>query len=64
MSDSEGSIRKRGNGYDLVMYIGRDPQTGKPRQKWFRFRTLRETEAAQAQLNVQLQGGDSSPIPG
>jgi integrase len=43
------------------MYIGRDPQTGKPRQKWFRFRTLREAEAAQAQLNVQLQGGGFLP---
>lgn len=56
-----GHIRKRGNGYDLVLYIGRDPQTGKPRQKWFRFRTLRETEAAQAQFNVQLQGGGFLP---
>lgn len=43
------------------MYIGRDPQSKKSRQKWFRFRTLQEAEAAQAQLNVQLQGGGVLP---
>lgn len=30
-----GHIRKRGNKYAIIVYLGVDPQTGKKRQKWF-----------------------------
>lgn len=56
-----GHIRKRGKSWVLVIYVGRDPQTGKPKQHWSTYRTRQEAEAAQAQLNVHLQGGGFLP---
>ncbi len=46
-----GSVVKRGKTYSLVLDVGRDPQTGKRRQKWHSgYRTKREAEAALAEL--------------
>ena len=56
-----GCIVKRGNGYALVIHLGRDPLTGKKRQKWYSHRTRREAEAQAAQLLVQVQAGGGVP---
>ncbi|ACX51189.1 integrase family protein [Ammonifex degensii KC4] len=57
-----GSIRKRvgkrGVYYDVVFDIGRDPVTGKRKQKWLRgFRTKKEAEAALAQAIAEVERG-------
>lgn len=42
-----GSIRKRGSGWTYVVYLGRDPVTGKKKQKWVGgFATKRACEQA------------------
>jgi len=56
-----GCIVKRGNGYALVIHLGRDPLTGKKRQKWYSHRTRLEAEAQAAQLLVQVQAGGGVP---
>ncbi len=45
----------------LIFYLGRDPQTGKERRRWYSFKTKREAEAAQARLATQLN--DGGPLP-
>lgn len=46
-----GSVVKRGNGYSVVLDLGRDPETGKRRQKWHSgYRTKREAERGIAEL--------------
>jgi integrase len=56
-----GCILKRGKTYALVIHLGRDPKTGKKRQKWYSHRTRREAEAHAAQLLVQVQAGGGVP---
>lgn len=56
-----GHIRKRGNSWNLVLYTGRDPHTGKRQYKWFSYRARREAEVHQAQLLSQLHGGGVLP---
>lgn len=57
-----GSIVKRGqNSWAVVVYVGRDPGTGKPKQKWFSHKTRREAEVHLSQLLSQLHGGAVLP---
>ena len=57
-----GHIARRGqNSWAVVLYIGRDPQTGKPKQKWFSHKTRREAEVHLAQLLSQVHGGGMLP---
>ncbi len=53
-----GSVVKRGKGYSVVLDVGRDPQTGKRRQKWHSgYRTKREAEAALAEMVGNVNRG-------
>jgi len=57
-----GHIRKRGkNSWALVISLGRDPQTRKPRQQWSSHRTRREAEGHLAQIVSAMQGGAWTP---
>jgi integrase len=57
-----GCIIKRGaKSWAVVVYLGRDPQTGKDRQKWYSYPTRREAEAHLAQLLVHVQAGGTVP---
>jgi len=56
-----GHIRKRGRSWCVVVYVGRDPTTGKPRYKWFTHGTKKEAEAHLAQIIGQINGGGSIP---
>lgn len=57
-----GCIVKRGPAsFSVVVYLGRDPQTGKDRRKWFSHRTRREAEAHLSTLLTQLHGGGTLP---
>jgi len=51
-----GHIRKRGkNSWAVVVDLGRDPASGKRRQKWFAHKTRREAEAHLAQIVAAMQ---------
>ena len=53
-----GSIIRRGKSYSVVVDLGRDPETGKRRQKWHSgYRTKREAEAALADLVGSVNRG-------
>jgi integrase len=57
-----GSIVKRGkNSWALVVYLGRDPQSGKQKHKWYSHRTRREAEAHLNQILSAIQGGNWTP---
>lgn len=57
-----GCIVKRGSkSWAVVVYLGRDPQTGKDRQKWFSHPTRREAEQHLAQMLNQLHAGGTIP---
>ncbi len=56
-----GHIRRRGRSWAVVVYLGRDPQTGKHRRKWSTFRTRREAEAHLAAYLTQLHDGLTLP---
>lgn len=57
-----GSIIKRGkSSWALVVYLGRDPQSGRERQKWYSHRTRREAEAHLNQILSAIQGGSWTP---
>jgi integrase len=57
-----GCIVKRGkNSWAVVVYLGRDPQTGKGRQKWFSHPSRREAEQHLAQVLNQLHAGGTVP---
>ncbi len=59
-----GRVFKRGpNSWALVLYLGRDPQTGKERRKWLSFKTKRDAEAAQAKYVNELNSGGTLPLP-
>jgi len=44
-----------------VVDLGRDPATGRRRQKWFAHKTRREAEAHLAQIVAAMQGGGWTP---
>ena len=53
-----GSIIRRGKSYSVVLDLGRDPETGKRRQKWHSgYRTKREAEVALADLVGSVNRG-------
>jgi integrase len=56
-----GQIRKRGKSWAVIVYLGRDPATGKERRKWYTYRTQREAEVHLAQLVVQVASGGCVP---
>lgn len=56
-----GHIRKRGKRWALVIPLGRDPATGKPRQKWYSHRTRGEADAHLTQILGAMQGGGWTP---
>jgi integrase len=54
----KGHVRKRGSKWCFVLDIGRDPETGKRRQKWFSgYRTKKEAEKALAQTITEFSQG-------
>lgn len=53
-----GSVVKRGSGYAVVVELGRDPETGKRRQKWHSgYRTRKEAERARVELLGRVDTG-------
>ncbi len=56
-----GQVRKRGKSWAVIVYLGRDPATGRKRRKWYTHRTRAEADAHLAQLLVQIQGGGGVP---
>ncbi|WP_206093763.1 site-specific integrase [Paludifilum halophilum] len=56
-------VRKRGNKWCFVLDVGRDPQTGKRKQKWFSgFKTKKEAQKAMtAKLHELNQGAYIEP---
>lgn len=56
-----GHIRKRGKRWALVIPLGSDPVTRKPRQKWYSFKTRGEAEAHRAQIVAQMASGGWTP---
>ena len=55
----KGHIRKRGSKWCFVLDIGRDPETGKRRQKWFSgFATKKEAERAMVEKIAELNRGE------
>lgn len=53
-----GHIRKRGNKWCAVVDIGKDPQTGKRKQKWLSgFNTAKEAERALAEFLAKYYAG-------
>ncbi|TDT63384.1 site-specific integrase [Fonticella tunisiensis] len=54
-----GHIRKRGAGYQIVVDVGRDPLTGKRKQKSVGgFKTKKEAEKALAELIAKIEQGE------
>jgi len=51
----------RRKSWSVKVYVGRDPQTGIKRYKWFSFPTRREAEARLSQMLAQLHGGGTIP---
>lgn len=56
-----GQIRKRGKSWAVIVYLGRNPHTGKKQRKWYTHATRHEAEAHLAQLLVQVQAGGGVP---
>lgn len=56
-----GHIGRRGRGFVLVIDIGRDPVTGKRRQKWYQHRTRQEAETHRVELLSLMYGGNFVP---
>lgn len=54
---ARGHIRKRGNGYAVVVELPKDPVTGKRRQKWLTARTKREAERLLATTQNEIDRG-------
>jgi integrase len=53
-----GHVRRRGNSWSAVVYLGRDPQTGKPKYKWNGGHPTRKAaERANTELVTRLQKG-------
>lgn len=56
-----GHIQKRGKSWRIKVTQGRDPATGKVRQKWFTYPTRQEAEAALSLMLTQIHGGGTVP---
>lgn len=57
-----GSIRKRGNrSWAVIIELGRDPKTGRRRQKWYSHKTRKEADVHLAQIVSAMQGGTWTP---
>lgn len=57
-----GHIRRRSKkSWAVVISLGRDPVTGRPRQKWYSHASKREAEAHLAQILAAMQGGSWTP---
>lgn len=56
-----GHIQKRGKAWRIKVTQGRDPATGKVRQKWFTYPTRQEAEAHLADMLAKIHGGGSIP---
>lgn len=56
-----GHIRKRGRLWRVKVSLGRDPETGKSRQKWFSFPTRKEAEAQLSEMLAKIHGGGTIP---
>ncbi len=57
-----GSIVRRGQSYSVVIDLGRDPQTGRRRQRWHSgYRTRRDAERAAADLVGSVNRGAYVP---
>jgi hypothetical protein len=57
-----GCIVKRGaKSWAVVVYLGRDPQTGKERRKWYSHPTRREAERTLHRLVNHLNDGGALP---
>lgn len=55
----KGHVRKRGTKWAFVIDIGKDPVTGRRKQKWFSgYRTKREAEKAMAEKIAEISRGD------
>jgi integrase len=54
---ASGHIRQRGSGYEVVIYLGLDPVTGRKRQISRSARTKRAAEALRNELLVKYAGG-------
>ena len=52
-----GRIVQRGQSFSVVLYLGRDPTTGKERRKWTTFRTRREAERYRTQAVAMHEAG-------
>jgi integrase len=56
-----GHVRKRGKRWALVIPLGRDPATGKARQKWYSHKTRAEAEQHRLEILSAMQGGGWTP---
>ncbi|SMO44909.1 tyrosine-type recombinase/integrase [Melghirimyces algeriensis] len=55
----KGHVRKRGKKWCFVLDIGKDPSTGKRKQKWFSgFPTKKEAQRALAEKMAEINRGD------
>ena len=53
-----GHIRKRGSKWVVVVDIGRDPETGRRKQKWHSgFETRRDASRALTEVMARLERG-------
>lgn len=55
---ADGFIRQRGSSYEVVVYAGRDPVTGRKRQVSRSAKTKREAQQLRARLLVEYGSGD------
>lgn len=59
----QGHVRKRGKKWCFVLDIGRDPETGKRKQKWFSgFNTKKEAQQAMAEKLNDINQGTFSEL--
>jgi hypothetical protein len=57
-----GCIMRRGrSSWAVIVYLGRDPQTGREKRLWRSFRTRKEAEAHLAHIVAGLQSGTWVP---
>src|SRR5438876_12359861 len=52
-----GQIVQRGRSFAAVVYLGRDPATGKERRKWESFKSRRDAERHLHQTVATLEAG-------
>jgi integrase len=54
-------VGKRSTSWAVIVYLGRDPATGRERRAWYTHRTQREAETHLARLLAQAQAGGGVP---